>query len=140
MADDQLSCSNGAMTVKYPAFPSAKATVEAGRYMAAVAALKGVPLTFFDGSTILLPESETAAIDLLRARFDAVIEYGCGEEWEFANKARAAGVSERLIRLGNAVWDVKGQPVSDLIRAALDEPEAAYAEWSALYLASMEAH
>lgn len=108
--------------------------------MAAAAALEGVPLAFFDGSTILLPESETAAIDLLRSEFDAVIEYGCGKEWEFATKARLAGVSERLVRLGNAVWDVTGQSVADMVRAAMNTPGATYAEWSALYLASMETH
>lgn len=108
--------------------------------MAAAAALDGVPLAFFDGSTILLPESETAAIGLLRSQFGAVIEYGCGKEWEFATKAREAGVSERLVRIGNAVWDVTGQSIADMIRAALDAPEATYADWSALYLASMETH
>lgn len=108
--------------------------------MAAAEALEGVPLTFFDGTHILLPESETAAIDLLCSRFNAVIEYGCGQEWEFATKARAAGVQERLVRLGNAVWDVTGQSIADMIRSALDSPEATYAEWSALYLASMETH
>lgn len=127
-------------THQYPVYPSARATVEAERYMAAAEALEGVPLTFFDGTHILLPESETAAIDLLRSRFNAVIEYGCGQEWEFATKARSAGVTERLVRLGNAVWDVTGLPIADMIRAALDAPEATYAEWSALYLASMETH
>lgn len=62
------------------------------------------------------------------------------EEWEFSTKARAAGVSERLVRLGNAVWDVTGQSVADMIRVALDAPDATYADWSALYLASMETH
>lgn len=124
----------------YPASPSARATVEAERYVAAAEALKGVPLVFLDGTTILLPESEMGAIDFLRSQFDAVIEYGCGQEWEFAAKARAAGISKRLVRLGNAVWDVTGQSVADMIRVALDAPDATYADWSALYLASMETH
>ena len=85
----------------YPAFPSARATVASERYIAAAEALEGVPLVFLDGKTIiLLPESETAAIEVLRTQFTAVIEYGCGQEWEFATKARAAGVPERLVRLG----------------------------------------
>lgn len=128
------------MSRQYPAFPSAMATVAPGRYMAAAELLEGVPLVYFDGTTILLPESETAAIDLLRAQFDAVVEYGCGQEWEFATKARSAGVSERLVHLGNAVWDVTGQSITDMIQAALDAPETTYADWSALYLASMETH
>ena len=41
------------------------------RFDAATEALEGVPLVFFDGTTILLPESETAAIELLRVKFDA---------------------------------------------------------------------
>lgn len=124
----------------YPIYPSARATVEAERYMDAVEALEGVPLTFFDGTHILLPECETAAIDLLRSRFNAVIDYGCGKEWEFATKAQEAGVQERLVHLGNAVWDVTGQSIADMILAALDAPEATYVEWSTLYLASMETH
>lgn len=125
---------------RYPVFPSAKATVKADCYIAAAEALDGVPLVFLDGFTILLPEYETAAIDLLRSQFNAAIEYGCGHEWEFATKARAAGVTERLVSLGNAVWDVTGQSVADMIREALDAPDRTYADWSALYLASMETH
>lgn len=127
-------------TRQYPAYPSARATVDSQRYVAAAEALEGVPQVFLNGTHILLPESQTAAIDLLRSQFEAVIEYGCGQEWEFATKARAAGVSERLVRLGNAVWDVTGQSVADMIHAALDAPDATYADWSALYHASMETH
>jgi len=108
--------------------------------MAAAEALDGVPLVFLDGSTILLPQSEADAIELLRSQFDAAIGYGCGQEWESATKALAAGVTGMLVRLGNAVWDVTGQSVADMIRAALDAPDRTYAEWSALHLASMETH
>lgn len=65
---------------RYPVFPSVKATVNADCYIAAAEALDGVPLVFLDGFTILRPEYETAAIDLLRSQFDAAIEYGCGHE------------------------------------------------------------
>ena len=33
-----------------------------------------------------------------------------------------------------------GPSIADMIRSAWDAPEATYAEWSALYLASMETH
>ncbi len=125
---------------EYPIFPSAKATVEPNRYMDAVEALAGVKGAFFDGATILLPESEIAAIDLLRSQFNARIEYGCGTEWEFATRARAAGVAENLVGLGDAVWDVTNQSVADMIRAALNAPETTYEEWAALYRVSMETH
>ena len=108
--------------------------------MAALDALEGVPSVFLDGETILLPEREAAAIDLLRSHFGADIEYGCGKEWEFATKAREAGVQEGLVALGNTVWDVTGQPVTDMIEAALRAPEATYADWRTLYRASMETH
>jgi hypothetical protein len=128
------------VTHRYPTFLLAKATVAPEHYMAAAHELEGVPQVFLDGTTILLPESETVAIELLRTQFGAMIEYGGGQEWEFATKARAAGVQERLVRLDNAVWDVAGQPVADMIRAALEAPDATYSEWSALCLASMETH
>ncbi|MEJ2768252.1 hypothetical protein [Mycetohabitans sp. B46] len=97
-----------------------------------------MPLVLLDGTTILLPDSATQAIELLRKRFGVAIEYGCGREWEFANKARAAGVSERLVQLGHVVQDVSGVSVEDMVRAAITAPEATYADWSALYFASME--
>lgn len=125
---------------KYPIYPSARATIDAGRYLEAVKAVEGVPLVFIDGKSILVPESDLNTIEILRSHYGARIEYGCALEWEFVTKARAAGVSERLVRLGNAVWDVTGQSVADMIQVALDSPTNTYAEWYALYIASMETH
>ena len=59
-------------------YPSAQATVEGRLYMAALEALAGVPSVFCDGIIIHLPESELDAIELLRSKFGALIEYGHG--------------------------------------------------------------
>lgn len=49
----------------YPEYPSVKATVDSSRYMEAVQALEGVRQVFCDGETILLPEAEVKAIEML---------------------------------------------------------------------------
>ena len=69
---------------QYPAYPSAKATITTERYTAVVESLEGVPQVFFDGTTVLLPDSETAASEFLRTQFDAVVKSGCSQDWEFA--------------------------------------------------------
>lgn len=128
------------MVKSYPAYPSAKVTVTSDKYMETAEALEGVSLVFLDGESILLPEFEQGAIDMLRSRFFGEVEFGCGREWEFATKARAAGVTERLVSLGNAVWGVTGQTVEEMVQAALQQPQPTYAAWEVLYLSSMETH
>lgn len=61
--------------------------------MDAVQALKGVRKVFFDGETILVPESETAAIKMLLEVFGGSAVYGQGREFEFVTKAAKAGVA-----------------------------------------------
>ncbi|MBA1280287.1 hypothetical protein [Stutzerimonas stutzeri] len=125
------------MKHNYPEYPSVKAFVELSRYMEAVEALKGVRQVFCDGETILLPEAEVEAIEMLRSRFNATTEYGQAAEFEFATKARNAGVSAKLIQLGQEVQDCTGEDAEQMVRAALEQPSATLLSWSALYTSSM---
>ena len=124
----------------YPEYPSVKAKVDSSRYMDAVEALKGVRQVFCNGETILLPEAEVKAIEMLRSQFKATFEYGQAEEYEFATKARDAGVNAELLRLGQAVCDITGQPAEWMVRAAQEDPSATLLAWSALYRSSMIPH
>ncbi len=124
----------------YPEYPSVKATVEPSRYMEAVEALVGIRQVFFDGESILLPESEVEAIDMLRSRYNAAIVYGQAQEYEFATRARDEGVPVELLRLGQAVRDCTGQEVGEMVRSALEQPSATLLAWSALYHSSMMPH
>lgn len=108
--------------------------------MDAVRALNGVRQIFCDGESIMLPEAEVEAIEMLRLRFNATFEYGQGEEYEFATKAWNAGVKAELLRLGQAVCDITGQHAEVMVRAALDDPSATLLAWSALYRSSMIPH
>ncbi|WP_438299533.1 hypothetical protein [Pseudomonas sp. NMS19W] len=124
----------------YPEYPSVKATVDSSRYMDALQALVGVRQVFCDGETILLPEAEVEAIEMLRSRFKATLQYGQAEEYEFATKARDAGVKAELLRLGQAVCGIAGQDAEVMVHAALEDPSATLLAWSALYLSSMIPH
>ncbi|MCI1021410.1 hypothetical protein HWD96_04115 [Pseudomonas putida] len=124
----------------YPEHPSVKATVDSSRYMEAVEALAGVRQVFCDGETILLPETELKAIEMLRSQFKATFDYGQAEEFEFATKARDAGVKAELLRLGQAVCGITGQDAEEMVRAALEAPSATLLAWSALYRSSMIPH
>ncbi|MGE8113874.1 hypothetical protein [Pseudomonas sp. NPDC086566] len=124
----------------YPGYPSVKATVNSSRYMEAVQALEGVRQVFCDGETILLPEAEVKAIEMLRLQFNATFEYGRAEEYEFATKARDAGVIAELLRLGQEVCDITGQHAEVMVRAALEDPSATLLAWSAPYRSSMIPH
>lgn len=121
----------------YPEYPSVSATVDPSRYLDAIDALKGVRQVFCDGETILLPEAEVQAIDMLRTRFNASTVYGQAKEYEFATKARDQAVPIELLRLGQAVHDCTGQAAEEMIRAALQQPSATLLAWSALYRSSM---
>lgn len=121
----------------YPEYPSVAATVEASRYMEAVEALEDVPQVFCDGETILLPEAEVQAVEMLRARFNASTVYGQAMAYEFATKARNEGVPIELLLLGQAVHDCTGQSAEEMVRAALSQPSATRLAWSALYRSSM---
>lgn len=121
----------------YPEYPSVLATVEPSRYMEAIDALQGVRQVFCDGETILLPEAEVQAIEMLRSRFNASTVYGQAKEYEFATKARAKAVPAKLLRLGQAVHGCTGQAAEEMVRAALEEPSATLLAWSALYRSSM---
>ena len=124
----------------YPEYPSVKATVVPSLYMDAVQALEDVRQVFCDGETILLPEAEVETIEMLRSRFKATLQYGQAEEYEFATKARDAGVTAELLRLGQAVCDITGQDAGVMVRAALENPSATLLAWSALYRSSMFPH
>lgn len=124
----------------YPEYPSVLASVDPSRYMEAVEALKGTRQVFFDGETILLPEAEVQAIEMLRSRFNASTIYGQGEEYEFATKARVHGVPVKLLRLGQAVHGCTGQSAEEMIRVALEQPSGTLLAWSALYRSSMIPH
>lgn len=121
----------------YPEYPSAMATVEPSRYLDAIDALKGVRQVFCDGETIMLPEAEIQAVEMLRSRFNASVVYGQAKEYEFATKARAQTVPAKLLRLGQAVHGCTGQAAEEMVRAALEEPSATLLAWSALYRSSM---
>jgi len=108
--------------------------------MEALSALDGVPKVFCDGETILLPETETQAIEMLRQRFDAAVVLGQAQDYEFATKARNQGVSAELIRLGDAVRCVIGQGADEMVRAALEQPSETRLAWAALYRSSMQPH
>lgn len=123
---------------EYPVFPSVKASVRPEQYRAAVEALKDVPRVFY-GDSILVPEYAVRAIEMLRDRFGASLEYGAGTEWEFANKARRAGVCDRVISLGNAVSDVTGVSADEMLRQVLEGPESTEAAWRELYQSSKQA-
>ncbi|MDZ5738095.1 hypothetical protein [Pseudomonas asiatica] len=124
----------------YPEYPSVKATVDASRYMEAVQALNGVRQVFFNGESILLPEAEVDAIEMLRSRFSATLEYGQAEEYEFATKARNAGVSSALVRLGQAVYESTDLDAEMMVRVAVEAPSATLLAWSALYRSMMIPH
>lgn len=128
------------MKYDYPEYPSVKATVELSRYMEAIEALTGIRQVFCDGESILLPEAEVEAIEMLRSRFNAVTVYGQAQEYEFATRARNEGVPIELIRLGHAVLDCTGQEVGDMVRSAVEQPSATLLAWSALYRSSMSPH
>lgn len=124
----------------YPEYPSVKAMVELSRYMEAIEALEGVRHVFCDGESILLPEAEVEAIEMLRSRFNAATVYGQAMEYEFATRARNEGVPAQLLRLGQAVRDLTGQDAQEMVRAALDQPSATLLAWSTLYRSSMSPH
>ena len=124
----------------YPEYPSVTATVEPARYLDAVEALKGTRQVFCDGETILLPEAEVQAIEMLRRRFNASMIYGQALEYDFATKARRHGVPVELLRLGQAVHDCTGQDADEMVRLALGQPSATLLAWSALYLSGMSAY
>lgn len=121
----------------YPEYPSVLATVEPSRYMDAIDALEGVRQVFCDGETIMLPEAEIQAVEMLRSSFNASVVYGQAKEYEFATKARAQAVPVQLLRLGQAVHDCTGQGADEMVRSALEQPSATLLSWSALYLSSM---
>jgi hypothetical protein len=129
------SCGND-----YPAWPSAVVTIDGSRYMAAMTAVAGVHKTFFDGDSILLPETETATIAMLCDQFGGSVVYGQGQEYEFATKASKAGVPMKLLKLGQAVHDVTGETADEMIRAALEQPSATLLAWESLYRSSMLMH
>lgn len=114
-------------------FPSARLTVAPGHYAAAVdlLSLMDVPGVMCDGETILVPEASPEAIELLCDRFEALAVYGCGHQYEFATKARGAGVADLLVHLGNAVWDVTGTSAEAMVQAALDTPYLTRNAWEA---------
>ena len=125
------------MKHEYPEYPSVSATVDPSRYLDAIDALKGVRQVFCDGETILLPEAEVQAINMLCTRFNASTVYGQAKEYEFATKARDQSVSHELLRLGQAVHGSTGQSAEEMIRAALEQPSATLLAGSALYRSSM---
>lgn len=125
------------MKHEYPEYPSVLATVEPSRYMEAIDALQGIRQVFCDGETILLPEAEVQAIEMLRSRFNASTVYGQAKAYEFATKARNGGVAVELLRLGQAVHDSTGQNAEEMVCAALEQPSATLLAWSALYRSSM---
>jgi hypothetical protein len=122
---------------QYIVYPSAKVSVGEELYMSAVKALEGIPSVFFNGDTILVPESEAVAIEMLRRDFDATVDCGHGQEGEFATKAQAAGVDERIIRMGNAI--LRGIEISpdQMVQEALADPNT-FDRWWAIYRDSME--
>ena len=133
-----ISCGND-----YPAWPSAVVAIDGSRYMsamAAVAAVAGVHKTFFDGDTILLPETETATITMLCEQFGGSVVYGQAQEYEFATKASKAGVPMKLLKLGQAVFVSTGVNADEMVRAALEQPSATLLAWEALYRASIFLH
>ncbi|WP_274644287.1 hypothetical protein [Pseudomonas serbica] len=130
------SCGND-----YPVWPSAVVAIDGSRYMAALAAVDdGVRKTFFDGDTILLPETETATIAMLCEQFGGSVVYGQAQEYEFATKASKAGVPMKLLKLGQSVHDVTGQTADEMVLAALEHPSATLLAWESLYRSSMLMH
>ncbi|WP_420170739.1 hypothetical protein ACN99C_26655 (plasmid) [Pseudomonas alloputida] len=124
----------------YPEYPSVAVTVDPLRYLDAAEALKGVSQVFFDGETILVPERETEAIEMLRAQFDARLVYGQASEYEYATRARDAGVGHELLRLGQAVYDCTGLDAAAMVHIALTQPSQTLLAWKALYRSSMIPH
>lgn len=125
------------MNHDYPEYPSVAVTVDSLRYLDAVKALKGVPQVFFDGDIILVPEREIQAIKMLRAEFNAGFVYGQAADYEYATKARDAGVGGPLLRLGQALHDCTGLNADEMVHIALKQPSETLLAWKALYLSSM---
>jgi hypothetical protein len=129
------------MSSDYPVYPSVKVAVPPYRYSAASKTLlqSGMPDFFFDGDTILVPESNLLAIEMLKDSFSGeVIEVGWGREYEYATLAKALGVSDSLVSLGNAVWDLTGQTANEMTQFALSNPSGAYLSWREIYLEAMD--
>jgi hypothetical protein len=129
------------MSSDYPVYPSVKVAVPPCRYSAASKKLlqSEMPNFFFDGDTILVPENNLLAIELLKDSFSGeVIEVGWGREYEYATLAKAVGVSDSLVSLGNAVWNLTGQTANEMIQFALSNPSEAYLTWKKIYLEAMD--
>lgn len=123
--------------MSYVFCPSAKVFVSGEYYMDALDALLETPSCFCDGESILVPEHESALIALLQDRYGATVEYGHGKEGEFATKAIAAGLNDRLVSLGDSIWEYSGFPVIQMIDEALASPVATYQKWERIYLEGM---
>lgn len=129
----------GARMKTYPVYPSALIKVNDTDYMEAVRLLgdAGTDCVFCDGETILVPEYETGAIDLLVRRFGATVEYGHASESEYCTLAIRAGVSAPLVEIGNAIQKCSGMTPQQMLEFALSSPELALSAWREMYLASM---
>lgn len=123
----------------FPEYPSAMVAVKESRYMEAVEAVAGVRKTFFDGETILVPETETATIKMLVERFGGSVVYGQAREFEFTTKAAKAGVAPKLVRLGWFLGDKIGA-VDEAVRIAIEHPGETLLAWQALASSSHRAH
>lgn len=121
----------------YIFYPSARVSISGKHYMDAVDALQGTRSCFCDGETILVPEHESALIALLKSQYGGVVEYGQGKEGEFATKAIAAGLNERLVSIGDSIWEYSGFSVSQMIEEALENPDATDQKWRKIYLEGM---
>ncbi|MGI0649470.1 hypothetical protein ACRCPS_31120 [Pseudomonas aeruginosa] len=133
--DRPTSCGND-----YPEYPSAVATVEAERYGEAVEALKGKRKVFFDGETILVPESAKDVLALLRDSFGATFVYGYGAEYEYATKASQAGIGGRLLKLGQFVHTRIGQTPDEMVKDALERPGPTLLAWESLARSARTLH
>lgn len=128
-ADTELPTSCGS---EFPEYPSAVIAVQESRYDDAVKAVRGVRKVFFDGETILVPETEVATIKMLLEEFGGSALYDQAHEYEFTAKAAKAGVAPKLVRLGWFLGDKIGTDVDESVRTALEDPASTLLAWRAL--------
>lgn len=142
--NDKNINSNGLLTkISIPVYPSFHVLVPVAQYIDAVNMLCidiNLPNVFFDGEIIIIPESYKPVVEFLIERFDAqVVADGECKEYEFATLAINAGLSDKLVALGNAIVGLDGDAASMLAKAVAD-PNGTQNEWNVLYLASMNTH
>lgn len=126
----------------YPAYPSIRITPLAGQYALLGKYLASKQLHVFgNGKDFLIAEHHKDLIAEIKSTYtQVIIEYGAGEEFEFATLATEAGLQSELIELGQEIFAFNGQTADSMILEAKKNPSLAKLSWLAIYKAKEELH